>query len=333
MKKKNSFILQNENSIYYECGYSCDNVIFLSLGSESFFITDARYELEAKLFVQNSQVVISNDIIKSAKKILTKNNIKSITIDPYDFSLAQFKLLSKKLDINFIQEANFSKQKRIIKTNDEIKLLKKAMSLGRDGFAKFNKFIKNSNKLYDEKYLNFKAISCMSNYGKYDLSFDPIVAVDQNSAKPHALPTKDKYDKKTNLLLMDAGIKYKRYCSDRTVTYINKKDKFQQKIYDIVSKAQQTAIKKAKAGMKASKVDAIARQIIDKKGYGKYFVHSTGHGVGLDIHEYPNISSKSDVILEENMVFTIEPGIYLPDRFGIRIEDTVAIQNGRAEIL
>ena len=141
MKKKNSFILQNENSIYYECGYSCDNVIFLSLGSESFFITDARYELEAKLFVQNSQVVISNDIIKSTKKILTKNNIKSITIDPYGFSLAQFELLSKKLDIKFIQEANFSKQKRIIKTNDEIKLLKKAMSLGRDGFAKFNKFI------------------------------------------------------------------------------------------------------------------------------------------------------------------------------------------------
>jgi len=333
MKKKNSFILQNENSIYYECGYSCDNVIFLSLGSESFFITDTRYELEAKFFVQNSQVVISNDIIKSAKKILTKNNIKSITIDPYDFSLAQFKLLSKKMDIKFIQEANFSKRKRIIKTNNEIKLIKKAMSLGRDGFTKFNKFIKNSNKLYDEKYLNFKAISCMSNYGKYDLSFDPIVAVDQNSARPHALPTKDKYDKKTNLLLMDAGIKYKRYCSDRTVTYINKKDKFQQKIYDIVSKAQQTAIKKAKAGMKASKVDAIARQIIDKKGYGKYFVHSTGHGVGLDIHEYPNISSKNDVILEENMVFTIEPGIYLPNRFGIRIEDTVAIQNGKAEIL
>jgi len=189
-----------------------------------------------------------------------------------------------------------------------------------------------NSKNKDELYLNFMAKSLMSHNGKYQLSFDPITAIDQNSAKPHACPVKIKY-KKDSLFLMDAGVKYQRYCSDRTVTYINQKDKFQQKIYDLVLEAQEKAITKAKVGMKASKIDKIARDVIEKAGYSKYFVHSTGHGVGLNIHEYPNISNKSDIIIEENMVFTIEPGIYLANQFGIRIEDTVAMQNGKAIIL
>jgi Xaa-Pro aminopeptidase len=106
-----------------------------------------------------------------------------------------------------------------------------------------------------------------------------------------------------------------------------------QKIYDIVLKAQETTIKKVKVGMKASQIDAISRDIITKAGYGKYFVHSTGHGVGLDIHEYPIISSRSDVIIKENMVFTVEPGIYLPDEFGVRIEDTLVMDSKKAIIV
>jgi len=111
------------------------------------------------------------------------------------------------------------------------------------------------------------------------------------------------------------------------------KTKLEKKIYDIVLKAQQTAISKARSGMKASKIDKLTRDVIEKSGYGKYFVHSTGHGVGLDIHEYPTINSRNDVIIENNMVFTIEPGIYLSEQFGVRIEDTVVMKNGRAEIL
>jgi Xaa-Pro aminopeptidase len=100
-----------------------------------------------------------------------------------------------------------------------------------------------------------------------------------------------------------------------------------------VQKAQDKAISKARSGMKASQIDKLARDVIEKAGYGKYFVHSTGHGIGLDIHEYPNISSRSDIIIEDNMVFTIEPGIYLPDEFGIRIEDSIAMIDGKAIIL
>ena len=184
----------------------------------------------------------------------------------------------------------------------------------------------------------------MSHLGKYDLSFDPIIAINANAAKPHALPTNKKL-KLNDLILVDAGVKYKRYCSDRTcVTSANFeklsfkreqkfKNKKHQKIYDLVYKAQLNAIEKARVGMKASQIDALTRNVIEKAGYGDRFIHSTGHGVGLDIHEFPNINSKSDVIIEDNMVFTIEPGIYLPKEFGVRIEDTVVMKNGKAVIL
>lgn len=338
-----NYILQNENAVYFECGYSCDNVIFLSVGGENYFITDARYEIEAKLIAKNCEVVITNDLIKQARAILKKSKIKKVSFDPNDFSLFTYEKLNNNLNIKFIQKPNFSKLKRLIKSDNEIKLISEAMRLGRVGFKRFAQYLQENGVGKSEKYLFFKAKEFMSHHGELELSFDPIVAINENSAKPHALPT-DKTLNKNDLLLVDAGVKYKRYCSDRTCcTSITKemnfkreqkfKTKFEQKIYDIVLKSQQTAISKARVGMKASQIDKLARDVIEKSGYGKYFIHSTGHGVGLDIHEYPNINSRSDVILENNMVFTIEPGIYLNEKFGVRIEDTVVMKNSKAEVL
>lgn len=339
-----NYILKNENAVYFETGFSCDNVILIVLGKEKYFITDARYTVEAKEEVyKQTKVIETNNLIKEASKLLKKNKVKKINYDPYDFCVADFNNLSQSIHTEFVSKPFFSKQKRIIKTDDEINLLKTASVLGREGFKRFASFINENGLGQAEQYLHFKAKGFMSNDGQYDLSFDPIVAINANAAKPHALPTAITLEK-NDLLLVDAGIKYERYCSDRTCTAsihtqmnFDREQKFgskeEQKIYDTVLKAQQKAIKKAKAGMKASKVDAIAREVIEKAGYGKYFVHSTGHGVGLDIHEYPNINSRNDMIIEENMVFTIEPGIYLPNKFGVRIEDTVVIQNGKAQIL
>ncbi len=340
----NNFILTNENAVYFECKFSCDNVIFLNLGSDRYFITDARYTLEAKQFCQNCQVIESSDLLKTTKEIIKKSKIRKIIFDPYDFSYFFYNSLTSDLKVKFIPKAHFSKEKRIIKEDWEIKLLKKASKLGRDGFKDLAKFIRKEGKKQKEQFLYFKAMQNMSKNAKYDLSFEPIVAINENAAKPHALPSSKKL-KKNDLLLVDAGIKYKRYCSDRTCTSnvdfenfnFKREQKFKnkkhQKIYDLVYKAQLNAIEKARVGMKASQIDALTRDIIEKEGYGKYFIHSTGHGVGIDIHEFPVISAKSDVIIKENMVFTIEPGIYLPDEFGVRIEDTVVMKNGKAVIL
>jgi len=339
-----NYILKNENAIYYECGYSCDNVIFIKLSNEAFFITDARYTTEARVQVKNAQVIQSSNLILEAKKILQQSKIKKIIFDGNDFTYNTYNNLTSDLKINFINKTSFSQQKRMIKTDEEIKILKKAAKLGRRGFKNFAKYLQNGGKDKSELFLNFKAVENMSQYGKLGLSFQPIVAINENAAKPHARPTK-KLLKNEDLLLVDAGVKYKRYCSDRTcVSSVNFddfhfkreqsfKNKKQQKIYDIVLKAQLNAINKTRSGMKASEIDNLTRSIIEKAGYGKYFLHSTGHGVGLDIHEYPFINSKSDIVIEDNMVFTIEPGIYLENEFGVRIEDTVVMRNGRAVIL
>ncbi len=339
-----NFILQNENAIYFECSFSCDNVIFLSLSGDNYFITDPRYTVEAQEFTKNCEVIESSNLIESAKDILNKNKIKNIIFDPNDFSYATYMNITNDLKTKFVQKPNFSKTKRIIKSDDEIELLSKAAKLGRKGFKDLAKYIRKNGYKQSEQFLFFKGIEKMSQSGKLDLSFEPIIAINENAAKPHALPSKKKLTK-NDLLLVDAGVKYKRYCSDRTcVTSANFeklnfnrdqkfKNKKHQKIYDLVYKAQLNAINNARVGMKASDIDKLTRSVIEKAGYGKYFIHSTGHGVGLDIHEFPNINSKSDVIIEDNMVFTIEPGIYLPKEFGVRIEDTVVMKNGKAIIL
>ena len=338
-----NYILQNENAVYFECGYSCDNVIFISISGDNYFITDARYEIEAKLMASHCEIIIANDLIEQSKKILQKSKIQKISFDPNDFSLYTYEKLKNGLKIQFIQKPNFSKEKRIIKSDSEVELIRMAMKLGRKGFKQFADYLKKDGLNKSEKYLFFKAKEFMSQQGELDLSFEPIVAINENSAKPHALPTSKKF-KNNDFLLVDAGVKYERYCSDRTCcsslyNHMNFKreqhfqNKLEQKIYDIVLKSQQTAISKARVGMKASQIDKLARDVIDKSGYGKYFIHSTGHGVGLDIHEYPNINSRSDVILENNMVFTVEPGIYLNKKFGVRIEDTVVMKKGKAVVL
>ena len=179
--------------------------------------------------------------------------------------------------------------------------------------------------------------------GKLELSFSPIVAFGKNAAKPHALPT-DRKLQKGELVLMDAGVKFERYCSDRTRTAFfdeqfcfkkeqNFKNAHRQKVYDTVLKAQEAALKAVRVGVLAKDIDKAARDVIENAGFGKFFVHSTGHGVGLDIHELPVISKSSKTVIEENMVFTIEPGIYLPDDFGVRIEDTIVVKNGIAEVI
>ena len=332
-----NYILNKENEIYYECGWSSDNALFLSLNGEKFVITDSRYTLDAKENAK-AEVIEARDLVKKARELILKKRIKKIKIDFKNWSKEDVSKLSLAV---FLQNSpDFSFKKRIIKTPKELEIIKKAVKKGARAFDEFAKVIETG---IDEYELSFRFKEKLTKRGKRALSFEPIVAINENAAKPHAVVTSKKL-KKGDLLLLDAGIKYKRYCSDRTRTiYIDKNitmskkqnfPKHIQKVYDVVLKAQEKAIKSVKVGMKVSELDKIARDVIENAGYGKYFVHSLGHGVGLDIHEWPFINSRNELRLKEGMVFTIEPGIYLPGEFGIRIEDMMAIDyNGKANVL
>ena len=338
-----NYILKDENALYYECGYSSDHALYLKCGSDAFFITDSRYKVEAEERVRGAEVITASDLAAAARKLIKKSRIKRIHYDPKEWSVYEFGMLSSKSPIHFKKAPDLSHKKRIIKSSDELKILSEAARLGKKAFKKLGKTIHQSGFGEDEKLLTFTAKSILGDYGSYDLSFDPIVAINDNAAKPHALPTHSVL-KKGDLLLVDAGLKYRRYCSDRTrtvsagknfrfATEQSFKNRKIQKAYDTVLKAHDRAIRKARSGMKAKEIDALARSVIEKAGYGKYFIHSTGHGVGLDIHEMPYISSRSETVIEDGMVYTVEPGIYIPGEFGIRIEDMVAMIEGRAVVL
>ena len=340
-----NYILQDENAQYYECGFSCDHAIFLKLGSEAFFITDARYTTEASEVIKNATVLEGDrrDLLKTARLLIRKSGINALMYNPSEWNIEAFERLSQKLRINLQKRANFSQQKRMIKRADELDTLREAARLGKEAFYRFGEFLKDSGAGMSEMRAHFEAEAIFKKEGFLGLSFSPIVALGENAAKPHALPTA-KTLHQGELVLLDAGVKYERYCSDRTRTsYFDEhfgfekaqrfRDSLQQKVYDTVLKAQEAAIKAVKVGVKAKEIDKAARDVIDKAGYGSYFIHSTGHGVGLDIHELPVIGARSETIIEENMVFTIEPGIYLPEQFGVRIEDTIIVRNDGAEVI
>ena len=338
-----NYMLKDENAIYYECGYSCDNAVYIRLGSEAFFITDSRYTLDANENVKKAQVLINGDLYEEAIKLLKTSKVQSVIFDPKEWSVDAYEKISTQVAIDFAPKPDFSHHKRIIKSDKELEILGKAAALGAKAFRALAQEF-NANGLGEDEYtLTHKAKGILGSFGKYELSFDPIVAINENAAKPHAMPTSSILSV-GDLLLVDAGLKYKRYCSDRTRTIhvengftFNTKPKYKskktQKAYDTVLRAHDNAIKYARSGMKAKEVDALTRDVVEKAGFGAYYIHSTGHGVGLDIHEMPYISTKSDTIIEDGMVYTVEPGIYIPGEFGIRIEDMVAMVDGKAKVL
>lgn len=341
----NNLILKGENAVFAECGYSCDNVLFIQLGGRKFFLTDARYTLEASACVRADVEVIDagRGLIKCARLLLRRFGVARIDYDPREFSVAEFEALSRGLGINFKQRVNFSQLKRQIKTEREVEILREAAEFGAICFDEFAKFVRQNGEGMSERELHFNAELIFKQKNKFGLSFSPIVAINENAAKAHALPS-EKCLNKGDLLLLDAGVRWQNYCSDRTRTAcfdenfnFSKEQKFadpkQQEIYNIVRKAQECAIAAVKIGATASDIDAAARDVINAAGYGKFFIHSTGHGVGIDIHELPVISTRADAVLQKGMVFSVEPGIYLPGEFGVRIEDVVVVGDNGAEIL
>ena len=167
--------------------------------------------------------------------------------------------------------------------------------------------------------------------GAQDISFTPIVAFGKNTADPHAVPNDTKLEKGMPVII-DMGCVYEGYCSDMTRSFFYKENTLND-IYETVRQANLAAISKVKPGVQLKDIDEAARSVIRKAGYGEYFIHRTGHGIGQDVHEPYDVSASSDILCEVGMIFSIEPGIYLPDVGGIRIEDLVLVTTDGCEVL
>lgn len=213
---------------------------------------------------------------------------------------------------------------RIIKNNDELSYITKAAYLVDETFKNLCKETLTGKS---EKEIAALIDYIMRSLGSKGSSFETIVAISENAANPHHVPN-DRVVKKGDSIVLDFGAICNGYSSDITRTvFIGKPDCERKKIYNIVKKAQYNAINAVVEGRSIKEIDIAARKTIEQYGYGQYFIHRTGHGIGLDVHEEPYITAENDEILMNGMVFTIEPGIYIDKKIGIRIEDDILVND------
>ncbi len=338
--KIEALIVSLEENRNYLSGFNAeDNGInetagFLFISYDKLLLaTDPRFTIQAEKEAPSYKILtFQNGVLKNIKEILKLLNVKKVGFEALRFSVAQYEAIKKEIDasdIELIKTYNLVEDIRAIKDEEEIENIKRACNKTKVAFEKLKKKIVHNKS---EKEIAWELEKIIKQDGD-TTSFSSIVAFGENSALPHHTPSNKRIDKDNIPLLFDFGVKFNGYCADMTRTIIKKKDEKFSKIYDIVFTAQQKAIDAVKEGMKASEIDKVARDYIAEKGFGDNFLHSLGHGVGLVVHEKPSISRLNDTILKENMVITIEPGIYIKGWGGIRIEDIVVVKKNGAEIL
>jgi len=321
---KNLFISKPEN-IYYLTGFTGSRGMILSTKNKKYFFTDFRYIEYARNVVPKAFKVIQID--KQWKKdwpgLIKKLKIKNLGIEENFLTIHQFNELKKiSKGVNLINSPGVIENLREIKSKNEFELIKKSQQINEEILKTIIKKLKSG---ISEKDIEWYILEQIHKHGADGPSFNPIVAFGDHSAIPHHQNTERKL-KKGNTVLIDMGVKYKHYCSDMTRTFFTSNpDKLQEKVYSTVLAAQKNAIKTLKSGVLNSKTNKAANDIIKKAGYLENFQHGLGHGVGLEIHESPNLTAEKPFSLKENMITTIEPGIYLENHFGVRIEDMVKI--------
>lgn len=316
MKKDNvqGYLLANFSNIKYISNYLPASFAFCVI-KEDPIIYASKMDLE--LAEKNSTIEVKEFESFSSMIKDISGSIKNLAIEP---SL-EYSIFEKFKDDFDISAKTYINKQRAIKTPEEIFKIEQATNIAQQSFREINITQKHEQKTREDM-VAFELNKFMIENGAEAESFDTIVTSGANSSLPHAVPTKNPL---TNPLLIDWGAKYNGYCSDntRTLVYTEK----EHEIWDIVAEAHNKAISAIKPGVKCCEIDKVARDVISDYGFGDNFIHSTGHSVGLDIHESPSFSPKDETIIEKGMVITVEPGIYLEGEFGVRLEDTIAVDN------
>ncbi len=317
------FVTSAQNR-YYATGFasSAGELIICGDGHAALFI-DARYFEEASRSISEVEVIRSNDkpVYEMMNDYFKAHNVTQLAVEEDSLSYAAYTGLQSKLEPAFVPGQAILRDLRAVKSDEEMEILIAAQRIAEKAYRNTLKLITPD---ITERELAAELTCQMLKAGAQDKSFDPIVVSGALSSVPHGKPRDVKLQR--GFLTMDFGALYKGYCSDTTRTVaIGEPTAEMAKVYDTVLRAQLEAIGAAKAGMTGRELDGVARKVIEDAGYGEYFSHSLSHGVGIDIHEYPNCSPRSENVLRPGDVISMEPGIYLPGQFGVRIEDVIQI--------
>lgn len=321
-----ALILFDESNMHYMCGFSpSEGIVLITKDGTGYHIVDSRYTENATKHskINGLNVVeISTTFVDEVKRLVEKHGIKSIVFENETISLAKYRLYKKELNIDFINLDNKLMLLRNVKTIDEIKLIKEANNIAEKSFMELLPEIKVGKS---EKELAALFDYIMAKNGSDGVSFDTILLTGEHTSMPHGVPG-DRTIKEGDFVLLDFGATKEGYHSDmtRTVAVGYATDEMREN-YNLVLKAQIAGIKALGDGVKCSDVYKASYDVLQEKDMAKYFRHSLGHGVGLDIHEGYNASPKSKDTFEQGNVTSIEPGIYIPGKYGIRIEDLLYI--------
>ncbi|GMQ64133.1 M24 family metallopeptidase [Vallitalea maricola] len=309
----------------YLSGFTGSNAYLYISKNTKKLLTDFRYTEQANKQSPGFDIIdyTKSGLLEILNDIIDKDNAKTIGFEDETISYKEFITYEKGLkNVELLPIGNTVEKIRMIKDEEELRCIQKAASIGDLAYKHILKFVKPG---VTEKEVALEIETCMKKNGAENLSFDTIVASGLNSSKPHAEPS-DKKIEEGDFVTLDFGCIYKGYCSDMTRTFVvGKASEKQKEIYNIVLEAQLKALEAVKAGCVGKDIDKIARDIITDKGYGDNFGHGLGHSVGLFIHEEPRFSYSDENVFTENMVVTVEPGIYVPGFGGVRIEDLVCV--------
>ena len=327
-----AFLVTSPENRFYLTGFTGSSGSVFITEKEIFLITDFRYDEQAKKQCPHCSIVMARDGLPEAlRELAEKLNTKKLGCEGEIITYQQYTSLEEILAAREIKPlCGFMDNLRAVKDQGEIECIARAVELTDRAFSHILPLIREG---VTECYLSLELEFFMRKNGAEGIAFPFIVASGQRSSLPHGTAT-EKIICCGDLVTMDFGASLAGYNSDMTRTVVvGKADDKQKEIYLIVLEAQMAGIRAVKPGVAASEVDRAARSVIEGYGYGESFGHSTGHGLGLKIHENPRLSEKDSTELRPGMVVTVEPGIYLPGWGGVRIEDSVLVESHGARVL
>ena len=326
-----ALLITSQYNLRYITEFTGSAGLALITQEKAFFVTDFRYTEQASAQVKEFEVVqAKTNLLEEVTEISKSLGLKSVAFEQDYVTFALYTQYAEKLEAELKPASGLIEKIRMIKTPEEVEVLKAAAKIADDAFEHICTFIKPG---MAEVEVSNELEFFMRKQGATSSSFDIIVASGSRSALPHGVAT-DKKIEEGDMITLDFGALYNGYISDitRTIAVGEPSDKMKE-IYQVVLDSQVLALQNIKPGMTGIEADAIARDHIKSKGYGEAFGHSTGHGIGLEVHEAPGLSFKSQTVLEPGMAVTVEPGIYLPGIGGVRIEDDILITESGNERL
>lgn len=326
-----AILITNEYNRRYMTGFTGTSGVAVVSQQDAVFITDFRYTEQASEQVKEFRVVQhSGPIHEEVAKQVAAMGVKSLAFEKDAMHFGTYEVYNSAVNVDFVPVSGLIEKIRLIKTEEEINIIKVACEIADNAFTHILNFIKPGiTELDVSNELEF----FMRKQGAASSSFDIIVASGLRSALPHGVAT-NKIIETGDFVTLDFGAYYNGYISDitRTIAVGQPSEKLVE-MYNAVLESQLLALDKVGPGMTGIEADAVARDYLKSKGLGEAFGHSTGHGIGLEVHEGPGLSFRSDTVLEPNMVVTIEPGVYIPGIGGVRIEDDILITKTGNEVL